>query len=43
MKMLRTPLLDGVSTPADLRTLSMDALPELAQELRSEMIDAVSA
>ena len=42
MKMLETPILDDVSTPDDLRGLSTDILPALAQELRSEMIDAVS-
>ena len=37
-----TPLLDQVQLPADLRQLSEDKLPQLAEELRSEMIDAVS-
>ena len=37
-----TPLLDKVALPADLRTLSEDELPQLADELRAEMIDAVS-
>ena len=37
-----TPLLDKVRYPADLRTLSEDELPQLADELRAEMIDAVS-
>ncbi len=37
-----TPLLDTVSSPADLRTLSDEQLPQLAQELRAEMVDAVS-
>nr|WP_306024516.1 1-deoxy-D-xylulose-5-phosphate synthase [Oceaniradius stylonematis] len=37
-----TPLLDTVRTPADLRTLSDDQLPQLAEELRAELIDAVS-
>jgi 1-deoxy-D-xylulose-5-phosphate synthase len=37
-----TPLLDTVNLPADLRTLADDQLPQLAQELRDEMIDAVS-
>lgn len=37
-----TPLLDTVQVPADLRRLSDDKLPQLAAELRAEMIDAVS-
>ena len=37
-----TPLLDTVNTPADLRTLKSDQLRQLADELRSEMISAVS-
>jgi 1-deoxy-D-xylulose-5-phosphate synthase len=38
----QTPLLDRVSTPADLKTLSREDLRQLADELRSEVIDAVS-
>ena len=37
-----TPLLDKVIFPADLRTLPEHDLPQLAEELRGEMIDAVS-
>ncbi|MEM1318018.1 MAG: 1-deoxy-D-xylulose-5-phosphate synthase [Pseudomonadota bacterium] len=37
-----TPLLDQVHVPADLRKLSDEQLPQLADELRSEMVDAVS-
>src|SRR5438270_5289692 len=37
-----TPLLDSVSLPADLRKLSKDQLPQLADELRQEVISAVS-
>jgi 1-deoxy-D-xylulose-5-phosphate synthase len=37
-----TPLLDTVSTPADLRKLAPDQLRELADELREEVISAVS-
>jgi 1-deoxy-D-xylulose-5-phosphate synthase len=37
-----TPLLDTVQYPADLRKLSKDQLPQLADELRQEMISAVS-
>ncbi len=38
----RTPLLDGVDSPDDLRKLPESDLPQLADELRQEMIDAVS-
>ena len=38
----KTPLLDRVRTPADLRNLSTEQLKELAAELRAETIDAVS-
>ena len=38
----KTPLLDRVRRPADLRNLSTDQLKELAAELRAETIDAVS-
>jgi 1-deoxy-D-xylulose-5-phosphate synthase len=37
-----TPLLDTVNFPADIRTLSKDQLPQLADELRQETISAVS-
>ena len=37
-----TPLLDTVSFPADLRALTKDQLPQLADELRQEMVSAVS-
>ena len=37
-----TPTLDLVRTPADLRRLSDGALTALAQELRTDVIDAVS-
>jgi len=37
-----TPLLDRVNVPADLRELAEDQLPQLADELRQEMINAVS-
>ncbi|MEN9932060.1 MAG: hypothetical protein RIS17_633, partial [Pseudomonadota bacterium] len=36
-----TPLLDSVPTPAELRQLAPSQLPQLAQELRTEMISAV--
>ncbi|MEM9014043.1 MAG: 1-deoxy-D-xylulose-5-phosphate synthase [Pseudomonadota bacterium] len=39
---LETPLLDTVNTPADLRKLEKSQLRQLADELRAEMIDAVS-
>ncbi|MGB7211267.1 MAG: 1-deoxy-D-xylulose-5-phosphate synthase [Gemmatimonadales bacterium] len=35
-------LLDGISSPADLKRLKRDQLPVLAQEIRDRMIDAVS-
>lgn len=38
----KTPLLDRIEDPADLRRLKEDELPQLANELRQEMIDAVS-
>lgn len=38
----KTPLLDTVKTPADMRGLSDDELKLLAHELRAETIDAVS-
>jgi 1-deoxy-D-xylulose-5-phosphate synthase len=38
----RTPLLDTVKTPADLRRLPDSDLRQLADELRQETIDAVS-
>ncbi len=39
---IETPLLDTVSYPADLRKLEKSQLRQLADELRAEMIDAVS-
>lgn len=38
----QTPLLDTVRTPADLRALPREDLRQLADELRTEVIDAVS-
>ena len=38
-----TPLLDKVSSPDDLKMLSIAELEQLAAEVRAEMIDAVSA
>jgi 1-deoxy-D-xylulose-5-phosphate synthase len=38
----RLPLLDQVKVPADLRRLPEELLPQLADELRQEMISAVS-
>ena len=40
--MLKTPLLDTVKSPADMKTLSREQLKQLADELRAEVIDAVS-
>lgn len=37
-----TPLLDQVNIPADLKKVDDSDLPQLAAELRSEMVDAVS-
>ncbi len=39
---LKTPLLDRIKTPSDLRRLSEADLPEVAAELRAETIAAVS-
>jgi 1-deoxy-D-xylulose-5-phosphate synthase len=38
----RTPLLDRVNIPADLRNFSNDQLKQVADELRAETIDTVS-
>ena len=38
----KTPLLDTVEIPADLRALAPKQLPQLAAELRAELVDAVS-
>ncbi len=40
--MVHTPLLDKVKYPADMRDFSRDELKQLADELRVEVIDAVS-
>ncbi len=40
--MTKTPLLDTINAPADLRGISRKDLPQVAAELRAEMIDAVS-
>jgi 1-deoxy-D-xylulose-5-phosphate synthase len=37
-----TPLLDTVRFPSDLKAIDDKLLPQLAEELRAEMIDAVS-
>ena len=37
-----TPLLDTIHTPDDLRQLDATQLKQVADELRAEMIDAVS-
>jgi 1-deoxy-D-xylulose-5-phosphate synthase len=42
MRESQTPLLDTIHAPADLRRLSKERLPQLAEELRRETIDAVS-
>ncbi|WP_417486463.1 1-deoxy-D-xylulose-5-phosphate synthase [Maricaulis sp.] len=38
----KTPILDTVNTPADLKNLPLDRLKTLADEVRAETIDAVS-
>jgi 1-deoxy-D-xylulose-5-phosphate synthase len=38
----KTPLLDTVNTPEDLRTLQPAQMKQIADELRAEVIDAVS-
>src|SRR5690242_4379529 len=38
----QTPLLDTVKFPSDIRSLNKDQLPQLADELRQEVISAVS-
>ena len=38
----QTPLLDKVRIPSDLRKLAEGDLPQLASELRAELVDAVS-
>ena len=38
----KTPLLDSVRIPADMRGFTADQLKQLADELRTETIDAVS-
>jgi len=38
----QTPLLDTIALPADLRALTKEQLPQLADELRQEVISAVS-
>jgi 1-deoxy-D-xylulose-5-phosphate synthase len=40
--MSRTPLLDEIDLPSDLRKVEKQKLPELAGELRTELIDALS-
>src|SRR6185369_11144858 len=42
MSPLKTPLLDRVRLPADMRNFSVEQLRQLADELRAETIDAVS-
>ena len=40
--MSKTPLLDQINYPADLKHLQKEQLTQLAKELREELIDAVS-
>jgi 1-deoxy-D-xylulose-5-phosphate synthase len=37
-----TPLLDQIQFPSDIRKLQKDQLPELADELRADLISSVS-
>ena len=37
------PILPGIKSPADLKALSADQLPALAQEIREEIIAVTSA
>jgi 1-deoxy-D-xylulose-5-phosphate synthase len=39
---IETPLLDSIGSPADLKALNREQLRQLADELRTEVIDAVS-
>lgn len=39
---LNTPILDEIDNPDDLKKVSESDLPQLAEELRAELIDAVS-
>jgi len=39
---VETPLLDTINLPEDLRKVSEDQLPQVADEVRTEMIDSVS-
>lgn len=36
------PLLDTINSPADLRALQRDQLPQLADELRAFLVESVS-
>jgi 1-deoxy-D-xylulose-5-phosphate synthase len=38
----KTPLLDTIRTPEDLRKLKVEQVQQVADELRQETIDAVS-
>ena len=40
--MTDTPLLDSIQSPADLKKLGIDQLPELAEQIRSAICDQVS-
>ena len=40
--MPNTPLLDQINYPSDLKKLKEEQLPQLAKELREELVDAVS-
>ena len=38
-----TPLLDSIDSPADLRKLSVEQLPQVCAEIRSFLINSLSA
>ena len=40
--MKRTPLLDSIRSPQDLKRIDVDRLPELAEEIRSFLVEKVS-
>ncbi|OKL42577.1 1-deoxy-D-xylulose-5-phosphate synthase [Pseudovibrio exalbescens] len=42
MTRMKFPLLDSISSPADLKDIPEEKLKDLAEELRAELIDAVS-
>ena len=43
MELKKYPLLDLIRTPADLRKLEQDQLPQVADELRGYLLQAISS